>query len=66
MPTFFPSDPKDKLRANAEANDWKAAERKHAEREKRENRRFIVTAALSGVAALAAVVGVILQLAAMR
>jgi hypothetical protein len=66
MSAFFPSDPQDKLRANAEANDWKVAARKRAEWEKRENRRFVVTAALSAVAALAAVAGVILQLAAMR
>lgn len=37
MSAFFPSDPQDKPRANAEANDWKVAARKRAEWEKREN-----------------------------
>jgi len=47
-------------RANAQAQ-----ERSRAEKEQKENRRFWATVILSGVAALAAVAGVVLQLIAM-
>ena len=63
MPTFIPSDPKDRLRTMAELNDWEQTLKKAKESEKRENRRFIITTVLSGIAALAAVAGVIIQLA---
>lgn len=63
MPTFIPSDPKDWLRTMAELNDWEQTIKKAKESEKRENRRFIITTVLSGIAALAAVAGVIIQLA---
>ncbi len=63
MPTFIPSDPKDRLRTMAELNDWEQTIKKAKESEKRENRRFIITTVLSGIAALAAVAGVIIQLA---
>lgn len=63
MPIFIPSDPNDRLRTMAELNDWKQSIKKEKEKEKRENRRFIITTVLSGIAALAAVAGVIIQLA---
>lgn len=63
MPTFIPSDPKNRLRTMAELNDWEQTIKKAKESEKRENRRFIITTVLSGIAALAAVAGVIIQLA---
>lgn len=63
MPIFIPSDPNDRLITMAELNDWKQSIKKEKEKEKRENRRFIITTVLSGIAALAAVAGVIIQLA---
>jgi hypothetical protein len=63
MPIFIPSDPNDRLRTMAELNDWKQSIKKEKEKEKRDNRRFIITTVLSCIAALAAVAGVIIQLA---
>lgn len=62
MPTFYPSDPHNTMQTQAEEADWKAANAEKKAKEKRDTRRFIVTAVLSGIAALAAVAGVIIQL----
>ena len=63
MPTFYPSDPQDRMRTEAERNDHEQARKEQAEKERREKMRFVITAVLSGIAALAAVAGVIIQLA---
>lgn len=63
MPTFYPSDPQDRMRTEAERNDHEQAQKEQAEKERREKMRFVITAVLSGIAALAAVAGVIIQLA---
>lgn len=63
MPTFFPSNPQDRMKTEAERKDHKRLQKEHDEKERREKMRFVITAVLSGIAALAAVAGVIIQLA---
>lgn len=62
MATFFPSDPHDWVRTEAERRDHERAEAERKKKEKRDNFRFALTTVLSGIAALAAVAGVIIQL----
>ncbi len=66
MPSFFPSDPHDAFRTRAEMQDWKEAENERKAQKKRDRVQFIVTTVLSGIAALAAVAGVIIQLVSMQ
>lgn len=63
MPTFFPSNPQDRMKTEAERKEHERQQNEQAEKERREKTRFIITAVLSGIAALAAVAGVIIQLA---
>lgn len=63
MPTFFPSNPQDRMKTKAERKDHERQQKEHDEKERREKMRFVVTAVLSGIAAFAAVAGVIIQLA---
>lgn len=63
MPTFFPSNPQDRMKTEAERKEHERQQKERAEKERREKTRFIITAVLSGIAALAAVAGVIIQLA---
>ena len=63
MDTFYPSNPNDPHRTQAERRDCEEAIREKGMREKRDRVRFIITAILSGIAALAAVAGVLIQLA---
>lgn len=65
MPTFFPSDPNDRIRTQAEIKDWQNANKERELQKKVEQRRFVATIILSGVAALAAVAGVIIQFVSM-
>lgn len=62
MPTFYLANPSDRMRTQAEEADWNAAQDEKAKRETRER----ITLVLSGIAALAAVAGVIVQLVSMR
>lgn len=62
MPTFFPTDPADKIKTQAQCKDLETARAEQEKQKKRETRRFIITTFLSGIAALAAVAGVIIQL----
>lgn len=66
MPSFFPSDPNNWWKTSAESHDWEMAENERKAQRKRETRRFIITAVLSGIAAVAAVASVIIQLASMQ
>lgn len=66
MPSFFPSEPNNWWKTQAERDDWIRAQEEMKAQKKRETRRFVITTALSGIAALAAVVGVIVQLVLMR
>lgn len=63
MLTFYPSNPQDHMKTEAERKDYEWQQKEQAEKERREKTRFIITAVLSGIAALAAVAGVIIQLA---
>lgn len=63
MPAFFPSNPQDRMKTEAERKEHERQQNEQAEKERREKTRFIITAVLSGIAALAAVAGVIIQLA---
>lgn len=63
MLTFYPSNPQDRMKTEAERKDYERHQKEQAEKERREKTRFIITAVLSGIAALAAVAGVIIQLA---
>lgn len=63
MLTFYPSNPQDSMKTEAERKDYERQQKEQAEKERREKTRFIITAVLSGIAALAAVAGVIIQLA---
>lgn len=62
MPTFFPTDPNDRIRTQAEMMDWQKANEERERQKRIERRKFVATITLSGVAALAAVAGVIVQL----
>lgn len=66
MPSFSPSDPNNWWKTRAESHDWEMAENERKAQRKRETRRFIITAVLSGIAAVAAVASVIIQLASMQ
>ena len=66
MPSFFPSDPNNRWKTKTEFHDWEIAENERKTQRKRETRRFVITAVLSGIAALAAVASVIIQLALMQ
>ena len=66
MPSFLPSDPNNFCKTRAESHDWEMAENERKAQRKRETRRFIITAVLSGIAAVAAVASVIIQLASMQ
>lgn len=63
MPTFYPSNSQDRMKTEAERKDYERQQKEQAKKERREKTRFIITAVLSGIAALAAVAGVIIQLA---
>lgn len=63
MLTFYPSNPQDRMKTEAERKDHERQQKEQAKKERREKMRFIITAVLSGIAALAAVAGVIIQLA---
>lgn len=63
MLTFYPSNPQDRMKTEAERKDHEQQQKEQAEKERREKTRFIITAVLSGIAALAAVAGAIIQLA---
>ncbi len=63
MPTFYPSNPQDRMKTEAERKDHERLQKEQGKKERREKMRFIITAVLSGIAALAAVAGVIIQLA---
>ena len=63
MPKFIPSDRTDWIETMMERSNWEEALKEQKECEKREKRRFIITTVLSCIAALAAVAGVIIQLA---
>lgn len=63
MLTFYPSNPQDRMKTEAERKDYERQQKEQAEKERREKTRFIITAVLSGIVALAAVAGVIIQLA---
>lgn len=62
MSAFFPSDPSDRHRTQAELKEWKDELERRKKIEKRETIRFWVTTVIAAVAALAAVAGVVLQL----
>jgi hypothetical protein len=66
MDTFYARNPNDAHETNAKLRDWEQAQAEKAKKEKQEKTRFIVTASLSGIAALAAVAGVIVQLVSAR
>ena len=66
MATFYASNQNDAHETNAKLRDWEQAQAEKAKKEKQEKTRFIVTASLSGIAALAAVAGVIVQLVSAR
>jgi hypothetical protein len=51
------------MKTEAERKDHERLQKEQGEKERREKMRFIITAVLSGIAALAAVAGVIIQLA---
>lgn len=63
MSSFFPSDPNDKIRTQVEIRDWQQSISEKKKAQKRENIRFWITTILSAIAALAAVAGVLIQLA---
>ena len=63
MSTFYPSNPQDLMNTEAERKDHERLQKEQGEKERREKMRFIITAVLSGIAAIAAVAGVIIQLA---
>lgn len=62
MGTYYPSNPNDWLRTQAELKDIDAAQAEKRKAEKREKFRFLFTAICSAVAALAAVAGVLIQI----
>jgi hypothetical protein len=63
---FFPSDPCDKVKTQAELRHYEEELENRRKQQKRDDVRFWISAVLSGIAAMAAVVGVILQLVSMR
>lgn len=62
MGAFFPSNPQDPVRTRIERDAWLSDQKKQTEKEQQETRRFVITCVISGIAALAAVAGVIIQL----
>lgn len=62
MSVFMPTDPNDWEKTQAQKKAWDDAEREAASNRKIGKRRFIISCLLSGIAALAAVAGVIIQL----
>lgn len=62
MSVFMPTNPHDWGKTQAQKKVWEDAERDSALNQKIEKRRFIISCLLSGIAALAAVAGVIIQL----
>lgn len=58
---FTPSEPNNWAKTQAELRGYEEAQRREKEREKRETRRFWITTAITSVAALAAVAGVLFQ-----
>lgn len=59
---MIPTNPQDRARTNAEVREWRENIEKQLKREKKEDRRFWITVAVSSVAALAAVAGIVIQL----
>lgn len=62
MRTFIPSNPQDPNRSQIEIMNWQAELEAEKRRERRETRRFIITTVVSGIAAVAAMSGVLIQL----
>lgn len=62
MSTFMPTDPHDWAKTQAQKKAWEAAEGEAASQRRLEKQRFVINVTISGLAALAAVVGVIIQL----
>lgn len=62
MSVLFPSDPNDRSRTQAEIRNWELEQTAKRKAERREAKRFWVTTIIAGIAALASVAGVIIQL----
>lgn len=63
---FYPSHPEDRMRSEQEAAEWRANLEEEKRLKKRDNIRFWITTILSGIAAVAAVAGVLIQLVLMQ
>ncbi len=59
MRTFRPSDPLDTYKSQIEIENWKVELDEKKTQEKKEKRRFIITAVISAVSAVAAVVAAV-------
>lgn len=62
MGAFFPSDPNDRVKSMMEYDGWLKDKEAQKVREKRETRRFVITCIISGIAALAATLSVLVQI----
>ena len=58
---FLPTDPNNRAKTQAELRGYEENRKREKERERRETRRFWITTAITSVAALAAVAGVLFQ-----
>lgn len=62
MTSFYPSDPNDWHRTQGEMRDWESEQNEKKKSKRKESFRFWLTTILSGIAAVAAVAGVLIQL----
>lgn len=62
MGSFFPSDPHNRVKSMMEYDGWLKDKEEQKAKEKRETRRFIITCTISGIAAVAAILSVLIQI----
>ena len=63
MGTFFPTDPNDNYKTQAQLRDWETQQKERKAQRRKETIRFWITTILTFIAAAAAVAGVLIQLA---
>lgn len=64
--SFFPSEPNNHAKTQAELRAYELRREAEKKEQRKETFRFWITAVLSGIAALAAVAGVLIQVASMQ
>ncbi len=63
---FYPSHPEDPIKSAQETAEWRAQLEEEKRAKRTETIRFWITTVLAGIAAVAAVAGVLIQLVSMQ